>query len=76
MKVYKVVPYAANLVIGKEDKVQEKISGYFDVINQECVEGWEFHSMAPITVTRKLGGIKTKDEPYNAFIFVKEVDGE
>ena len=73
MKTYKVVPYAATLVVEKGDKVQDKIAGYFDVINQECRDGWEFHSMAPVSVTRKQGGIKSVEETYNAFIFVKEI---
>ena len=60
MKTYKVVPYAATLVVEKGDKVQDKIAGYFDVITQECRDGWEFH-------------IKSVEEAYNAFIFVKEI---
>lgn len=76
MKTYKVIPYAATLVVEKNDKVQDKINNYFDVINQEAVDGWEFHSMVPLTVTRKQGGVKSVEETYNAFIFVKEVDCE
>ncbi len=77
MKTYKVVPFAGTLVINKKDVVQEKIVTYFDVINQECVDGWEFLTLAPVNVTVKEGGLKTKNEAYNAFIFVKDVpDGE
>lgn len=51
MKTYKVVPFAGTLVINKKDVVQEKIVAYFDVINQECVDGWEFLTLAPVNVT-------------------------
>ena len=73
MKIYKTVPYAGTLVIEKNAKVQTAIIDYFDVIKQEAVDGWEFVSVAPITVIRKDCGLKGKDEAYNAFIFAKEV---
>ncbi len=74
MKTYKVVPYQGTLVVNKGDAVQPKIVEYFDVINQECVDGWEFLTSAPVDVTVKKGGLKTAKEMYNAFIFVKEVE--
>lgn len=76
MKTYKVVPYQGTLVINKKDTVQDKIVAYFDVINQECVDGWEFLTMAPVNVAVKEGGLKSKSETYNAFIFVKETEEE
>lgn len=72
MKTYKVVPYAGTLVVNKKDTVQDKIVGYFDVIAQEAVDGWEFVTLAPVNVTVKEGGLKAKNELYNAFIFAKE----
>lgn len=75
MKTYKVVPYQGTLVVNKGDVIQTKIVEYFDVINQECVDGWEFLGSAPVDVTVKNGGLKTKNENYNAFIFVKEIEG-
>lgn len=74
MKIYKTVPYAGNLVIGKNAKVQDAIVDYFDVIKQESVDGWELLSIAPIKVIRKDGGVKGKDEFYNAFVFVKDAE--
>ncbi len=74
MKTYKVVPYAGTLVINKKDAVQDQIVKYFDVINQECVDGFEYVGAVPVSVTRKDGGLKTKAESYNAFIFAKEID--
>lgn len=77
MKTYKVVPYVGTLVVDKNDVVQDKIVKYFDIINQESVDGWEFLTLAPLSVTVKEGGLKTKANSYNAFIFVKDVpDGE
>lgn len=72
MKIYKVVPYANEIVINKEDKPQDAVVNYFNVINQECVDGWEFVTIATVPVTRKMGGVKTQAETYNAFIFAKE----
>ncbi len=73
MKTYKVVPFAKTVVVEKKGSAQQAIVDYFDVINQECVNGWEFHSLAPVSVTRKDGGTDTINEEYNAFIFVKEI---
>lgn len=72
MKIYKVVPFANEIVVNKDDKPQEAVVNYFNVINQECVEGWEFVTVATVPVARKTGGIKTQTEYYNAFIFSKE----
>ena len=74
MKLYKTVPYAGNLVLGKDDKVQEAIMGYFDVIKQESVDGWELLSVTPVNVVRKDGPTKGKAEPYNIFVFTKEAE--
>ena len=77
MKTYKVVPYLGTLVVKKKDHIQDEIVKHFDVINQECVDGWEFLTTAPVNVTVKQRGLKTKVENYNTFVFVKEVnDGE
>ena len=76
MKTYKVVPFASTIVVKKKYSVQDQVVKYFDVINQECVEGWEFVALAPVNITVKEGGLKTKGEAYNAFIFAKEVDAE
>lgn len=74
MKIYKVVPFAESLVVKKKESAQNAIVKFYDVLGQECVDGWEFHSMSPIVVTRKLGKFKQKNENYHAFVFVKEVN--
>ena len=72
MKTYKIVPYAGTVVIRKKDKPQAAIIKYFDVIEQESVDGWEFLNVVSVPVTRKRGGLRKSVENYSAFIFVKE----
>ncbi len=72
MKIYKVVPCSESIVVNKKESAQNAIIKYYDVIKQECVDGWEFHSMTPVNVLRKVGKFKTKTEIYHAFVFVKE----
>lgn len=72
MKTYKVVSAAEALVIGKKEQPQAAIERYFDILAQECVDGWEFHSVAPVSVIRKKRKFKGHNEQYNAFIFVKD----
>ena len=72
MKIYKVVPAPGTVVAKKHDSAQDAIVKFFDVIAQETTDGWEFHSMSPINVTRKLSKFKVREEVYYAFVFVKE----
>lgn len=72
MKIYKVVPCSESIVVNKKESAQNAIIKYYDVIKQECVDGWEFHSMTPVNVLRKVSKFKTKPEVYHAFVFVKE----
>ncbi len=74
MKTYKVIPYANQIVVNKEDKPQDAVITYFDVINQECLDGWEFVTVSTVPVIRKRGGLKTQTELYNAFVFSKEIE--
>lgn len=72
MRIYKVVPYAGTVVLRKDELAQDAVVRYFDVINQECVDGWEFVNLCPITVTKKLGRLRNRNETYHAFIFTKD----
>lgn len=76
MKIYKVVPYANTVVLRDKELAQNAVMRYFDVINQECTDGWEFVTMCPITTTKRLGRLRTKTETYNAFIFAKDDNKE
>lgn len=76
MKIYKVVPNADSVVVKKNETAQNAILKFYDVIKQEAVDGWEFHSASPVNVTRKLGKFKKREEKYYAFVFCKEVDNK
>lgn len=76
MKIYKVVPSAESIVVKRGETPQNAIIKFYDIIKQEAVDGWEFHSTAPVNVTRKLGKFKKREERYNAFIFVKDVENK
>lgn len=76
MKIYKVVPCASAIVVSKKESAQNAIVKFYEVIGQECVDGWEFHSMAPVSVLRKTRKFKTKEEHYHSFVFVKEINPE
>ncbi len=74
MKIFKVVPAADTVVLQNKEIPQNAVVRYFDIINQECVNGWEFVAISPITVTKRLGKLRTKKETYNAFIFSKDAE--
>lgn len=76
MKIYKVVPCAEALVIKKHEPAQNAIVKFFDIMKQECVDGWEFHSNSPVVIKRKISKFKSREERYNAFVFVKEVENK
>lgn len=76
MKIYKIVPYASTVVLRKNELPQDAVIRFFDVISQECVDGWNFINMTPVSVTRKLGKFKSRNESYTAFLFTKEVHEE
>ncbi len=76
MKIYKVVPCASAIVVNKKESAQNAILKFYEIIKQECVDGWEFHSMAPVSVIRKTGKFRTKEERYHSFVFVKESNPE
>ena len=72
MKIYKVVPFAGTVVLRNNELAQNAVVRYFDVVNQECVDGWELVNVCPVTVTRKLGKFRSRSETYSAFLFSKE----
>jgi len=72
MKQYKVVPYAGTVVLTRKEKPQDAIVRFYDVIKQECVDGWELLTVDTIPVTKKRGSKNKVVETYKALIFVKE----
>ena len=54
MKVYKAVAGPKNISVEKGN-TQSAFDLFADIINNEAVGGWEYHSMETITVTEKPG---------------------
>ena len=72
MKEYKYIAIP-NVVVSKKDCKDEAVNNYFDVINQESVDGWEFVTVAPINLLSKKGAFKSTVEEQNVFIFAREI---
>ena len=71
MKEYKYIA-VPNTVVAKKNKVDEAVNAYFDIINQESVEGWEFVTVAPINLISKKSAFKSSSDSNNVFIFARE----
>lgn len=71
MKEYKYIsfPSVVNAKKGNEDQA---VNNYFDIVNQESVDGWEFMQVAQISLFVKKGAFKGAAEDRNVFIFVRE----
>ncbi len=81
MKKYKAVPGPKAFTVS-EGNTAGAFTDFADIINQECVGGWEYHSMENIQITEnhpKTGCIvKTEVPPtvlnYYMLIFVRDED--
>lgn len=60
MAQYKTVagPITTNIASGKD--FEDAIARQAEIINRECVGGWEFYAIYPITVTKKAKGLANK----------------
>ena len=72
MKQYKAVAGPKSISVDKGN-TQAAFDSFAGLINQHARDGWEYHSTSPVKVTRKLSKFKSREETYNAFVFVKEV---
>ena len=70
MKEYKYIA-VPNTVVAKKNGVDNAVNAYFDIINQESVDGWEFVTVAPINLLMKKGAFKSTTEANNVFIFAR-----
>lgn len=71
MKEYKYVSVQNVIVVNKLQSDDECIKNYFDVINEESVDGWEFVGIAPVNVIQKKS---SKNQKFlNTFIFAREI---
>jgi hypothetical protein len=78
MTQYKCVPAPTNLVIDAKGSYDAAVRSFADLINKEATDGWKYHSMDNIAVTRKPGclagllGQKDETTYFNMLVFVKE----
>ncbi len=75
MKQYKVVPGPKNIMVMDMGKTQPAFNTFADIINQEAVDGWEYHSMETLTLTQNPGCLSNNpvSRQYYMLIFVKDV---
>lgn len=77
MNHYKCVPGPKNLIVNKIEDMDNAVVQFADLINQNCRDGWDFHSLEEISVTRQPGclaglfGAKELVMTYNMLVFVK-----
>ena len=50
---YKCVPAPKNLNISHDGSYDDAVRSFADIINSEATDGWEFHSMEQVSVTRQ-----------------------
>jgi hypothetical protein len=78
MSQYKCVPGPKRLTVNKIEDMDNAVVQYSELINQHCKDGWDFHSLEEITVTRKPGclaglfGAQETSVSYNMLIFRKD----
>ena len=75
MKTYKAVAGPKNISV-EHGATQAAFDSFAALINQNCVDGWEYHSMETIAVTEKAGCALSQQvsvTSYYMLIFVKEV---
>lgn len=72
LKQYKVVPGPMSFSVAKKG-TQAAFDAFSRLINQEAVNGWEYHSMETITITEKPGCLQNPiPTNYYMLIFVRE----
>lgn len=72
MKKYKAVAGPRSINVSKGN-TQAAFDGFADLINAECQDGWEYHSMQTITVTEAPGCLQQAvPVNYYVLIFVRE----
>ena len=69
MVEYKIVPGPLNIVVKPNDQ-DWAFKQFADIINNECYDGWRYHSMETISVTEK-GCLSSSTVNYYMLIFVR-----
>lgn len=70
MKQYKAVAGPKNVNVNKGD-IQSAFNLFADLINNEAVNGWTYHSMETISVTEKPGCFQ-QAVPINYYMLIFE----
>jgi len=82
---YKCIPAPDEIVIEKSGSLTERlinkekaVRAFAEIINDEAIDGWKFHSMESIAVTEKPGcfaalfGSKAEKTYFNMLVFSKD----
>lgn len=73
MKQYKAVAGPKNINVDKGG-TQDAFNLFAEIINNEALAGWEYHSMETISVTEKPGCLRAPiTTNYYMLIFVRDV---
>jgi len=77
MSQYKCIPGPKKLVVNRVSDMDNAVVQFSDLINEHCVDGWDFYSLEEVSVTRQPGclaglfGAKETTVNYNMIIFKK-----
>lgn len=78
MVQYKCVPGPKKLVVNSPNDMDQAVGLFADLINQHCVDGWDFFALEDIVVTSRPGclaglwGAKETTTLYNMLIFKRQ----
>ncbi len=78
MPQYKCVPAPSSITVGSKGNTDDAVRSYANLINQEAVNGWIFHSQEEMIISQSPGclmallGQGTQQIRYNMLIFVKQ----
>ncbi len=78
MVKYKCVPGPKKLVVNSPKDMDRAVVLFAELINQHCVDGWDFFALEDIAVTSRPGclaglwGVKETTTLYNMLIFKKQ----
>lgn len=73
MKEFKVVPCQGKVVANNDIDASKQISALASVIAQESIGGWQLLATMPVIVSNSKKSVGSKEHPYNALIFAREV---
>ena len=76
--IYKTVAAPTGIAVKHQNDTNAAVSAFSNVINRECVDGWEFYSIESIAVSSNPGcfgmlfrGAREKNVTLNMLVFRK-----